>query len=54
MLSAVVDDFNMGVNLIIRGDDHLSNAFRQNIIYENMGWNLPKYAHLPLIHGEEW
>jgi len=53
MLSVVVDDYNMGVNLIIRGDDHLNNVFRQNIIYENMGWNLPQYAHLPLIHGED-
>ena len=53
MLSVVVDDYDMGVNLIIRGDDHLNNAFRQNFIYTNMDWQIPKYAHLPLIHGED-
>ena len=53
MLSVVVDDFDMGVNLIIRGDDHLNNAFRQMFIYNNMNWPIPKYAHIPLIHGED-
>ena len=51
MLSVVVDDFDMGVNFIIRGDDHLNNVFRQNYIYKNMNWPIPKYAHIPLIHG---
>jgi len=53
MLSVVVDDFDMGVNLIIRGDDHLNNAFRQFFIYKNMNWQIPEYAHIPLIHGED-
>ena len=53
MLSVVVDDFDMGVNLIIRGDDHLNNAFRQFYIYKNMHWPIPQYAHIPLIHGED-
>jgi len=53
MLSAVVDDYDMGVNLIIRGDDHLNNSFRQIFIYLNMGWLKPNYAHLPLIHGAD-
>ena len=53
MLSVVVDDFDMGVNLIIRGDDHLNNVFRQFFIYKNMNWPIPQYAHIPLIHGED-
>ena len=53
MLSAVVDDFDMGINLVIRGDDHLNNAFRQFFIYNNMDWQIPEYAHIPLIHGED-
>ena len=53
MLSVVVDDFDMGVNLIIRGDDHLNNSFRQFYIYQNMHWQIPQYAHIPLIHGED-
>ena len=53
MLSVVVDDFDMGVNLIIRGDDHLNNVFRQFFIYKNMSWSIPNYAHIPLIHGED-
>ena len=53
MLSVVVDDHDSNVNLIIRGDDHLNNAFRQNFIYQNMNWSIPKYAHLPLIHGDD-
>ena len=52
MLSVVVDDYDMGVNLIIRGDDHLNNAFRQISIYQNMNWPIPQYAHLSLINGE--
>ena len=53
MLSVVVDDHDMNVNMIIRGDDHLNNAFRQAHIYEQLGWEIPKYAHLPLIHGAD-
>ena len=53
MLSVVVDDYDMGVNLIIRGDDHLNNSFRQFHIYKNMYWPIPEYAHIPLIHGED-
>ena len=53
MLSVVVDDFDMGVNFIIRGDDHLNNVFRQNLIYKAMEWEIPKYAHIPLIHGND-
>jgi len=48
-----VDDFDMGVNLIVRGDDHLNNSFRQFYIYQNMRWPIPQYAHIPLIHGED-
>lgn len=51
MLAVVVDDYDMGVTHIIRGDDHLNNAFRQIHIYHAMGWNVPEYAHIPLIHG---
>ncbi len=53
MLSVVVDDNDLGVNLIIRGDDHLNNAFRQFYIYKFLNWDIPKYAHMPLIHGED-
>jgi glutamyl-tRNA synthetase len=49
MLSAVVDDHDMGVSHVIRGDDHLNNASRQAIIYKAMGWDLPDFAHIPLI-----
>ena len=49
----VVDDFDMGVNFIIRGDDHLNNVFRQNLIYKAMAWEVPQYAHIPLIHGND-
>ena len=52
MLSVVVDDFDMGVTHIIRGDDHLNNAFRQNSIYRAMGWDIPAYGHIPLIMDE--
>ena len=51
MLSVVVDDYDMGVNNIIRGDDHLNNTFRQLYIYYNLGWEIPDYTHIPLIHG---
>ncbi len=51
MLSVVVDDHDMGVTHIIRGDDHLTNAFRQVQIYKAMGWEIPEFAHIPLIHG---
>ncbi len=53
MLSVVVDDNDLGINFIIRGDDHLNNAFRQNYIYKFLNWEIPKYAHIPLIHGED-
>lgn len=53
MLSVVVDDYDMGVTDVIRGDDHLTNAFRQNAIYEALGWKKPNYAHIPLIHGAD-
>jgi glutamyl-tRNA synthetase len=53
MLAVVVDDFDMGVTHVIRGDDHFTNTFRQKQIIEAMGWPVPKYAHLPLIHGSD-
>ncbi len=53
MLSVVVDDNDLGVNLIIRGDDHLNNTFRQFYIYKFLNWKVPEYAHIPLIHGED-
>ncbi len=53
MLAVVVDDHDMGVTHVIRGDDHLNNTFRQNIIYHAMGWAVPEYAHLPLILGPD-
>ncbi|WP_305968172.1 MULTISPECIES: glutamate--tRNA ligase [unclassified Mameliella] len=53
MLAVVVDDFDMGVTHVIRGDDHLNNAARQMGIYTAMGWPLPVYAHIPLIHGPD-
>lgn len=53
MLAVVVDDHDMGVTHVIRGDDHLNNTFRQNIIYEAMDWQIPEYAHLPLILGPD-
>lgn len=53
MLAVVVDDHDMGVTHVIRGDDHLNNTFRQNLIYEAMGWTIPTYAHLPLILGPD-
>ncbi|MFC7537013.1 glutamate--tRNA ligase [Sphingomonas sp. GCM10030256] len=53
MLAVVVDDHDMGVTHIIRGDDHLNNAFRQLVIIRAMGWPEPTYAHIPLIHGAD-
>lgn len=53
MLAVVVDDHDMGVTHIIRGDDHLTNGARQKQIYEALGWNVPVMAHIPLIHGPD-
>ena len=53
MLAVVVDDHDMGVTHVIRGDDHLNNAARQMVIYEAMGWPVPVYAHIPLIFGSD-
>ncbi|MCL4127154.1 UNVERIFIED_CONTAM: hypothetical protein GTU68_051010 [Idotea baltica] len=49
MLAVVVDDHDMGITHVVRGDDHLANAFRQNLIYDAMGWDKPVLAHVPLI-----
>ncbi|WP_028956188.1 glutamate--tRNA ligase [Sulfitobacter sp. 20_GPM-1509m] len=53
MLAVVVDDHDMGVTHVIRGDDHLNNAARQMMIYNAMGWDVPVWAHIPLIHGAD-
>jgi glutamyl-tRNA synthetase len=53
MHAVVVDDHDMGVTHIIRGDDHLTNAARQTIIYKAMGWDVPSMSHIPLIHGAD-
>ena len=53
MHAVVVDDHDMGVTHVIRGDDHLTNAARQTLIYRAMGWELPVFAHVPLIHGPD-
>lgn len=53
MLAVVVDDHDMGVTHIMRGDDHLTNAARQTQIYNAMGWKVPVFAHIPLIHGPD-
>jgi glutamyl-tRNA synthetase len=53
MLAVVVDDHDMGVTQILRGDDHLTNAARQSHIYQAMGWTAPSWAHIPLIHGPD-
>ena len=53
MLAVVVDDHDMGVTHVIRGDDHLNNAFRQTMVYRGMGWDVPVFAHIPLIHGAD-
>jgi len=53
MHAVVVDDHDMGVTHIIRGDDHLTNAARQTVIYDAMGWDVPVMGHIPLIHGAD-
>src|SRR5437764_3143165 len=53
MLAVVVDDHDMGVTHIIRGDDHLTNASRQTQIYQELGWSVPVMAHIPMIHGPD-
>ncbi len=53
MLAVVVDDHDMEITHIIRGDDHFTNGFRQKIIYQALGWNIPQFAHIPLIHGAD-
>lgn len=53
MLSVVVDDHDMGVTHVIRGDDHLTNAFRQIQLYHALDWPVPRFAHIPLIHGPD-
>lgn len=53
MLAVVVDDHNMGVTHVIRGDDHLINAGRQTQLYTALGWDVPQWAHVPLIHGPD-
>jgi glutamyl-tRNA synthetase len=52
-LSVVVDDHDMSITHVIRGDDHFTNAFRQTEIYRALGWTVPEFAHLPLIHGPD-
>jgi glutamyl-tRNA synthetase len=53
MLSVVVDDHDMDITHVIRGDDHLTNTFRQRQIYDSMGWEAPHFSHIPLIHGPD-
>ncbi len=53
MLAVVVDDHDMGVTQVIRGDDHLTNAARQSQIFSALGWEVPRMAHIPLIHGAD-
>jgi glutamyl-tRNA synthetase len=52
-LAVVVDDHDMGVSHVIRGDDHLNNAARQTLIYQGLGWEVPVWAHLPMINGPD-
>tara|TARA_B100001989_G_scaffold127433_1_gene90024 strand:- start:2290 stop:3678 length:1389 start_codon:yes stop_codon:yes gene_type:complete len=52
-LSATVDDNEMGISHIIRGDDHMINSFKQKQIYDALGWKVPEFAHIPLIHSEQ-
>jgi glutamyl-tRNA synthetase len=52
-LSVVVDDHDMAITHVIRGDDHLNNAFRQKQIYDALDWRVPEFAHVPLIHGPD-
>lgn len=53
MLSVVVDDHDMGITHVLRGDDHLNNAFRQSALYRAMDWEVPVFGHIPLIHGPD-
>jgi glutamyl-tRNA synthetase len=53
MLSVVVDDHDMGITHVIRGDDHLTNTFRQYQLYKACGWHVPYFSHIPLIHGPD-
>jgi glutamyl-tRNA synthetase len=53
MLAVVVDDHDMGITHVVRGDDHLTNAARQKHIYDALGWTVPGFAHIPLIHGPD-
>ena len=53
MLSVVVDDHDMGITDVVRGDDHLTNAARQSQIYAALDWTVPRFAHVPLIHGPD-
>ncbi|MCH2038942.1 MAG: glutamate--tRNA ligase, partial [Rickettsiales bacterium] len=53
MLAVVVDDHDMNITHVIRGDDHLNNAFRQKVIYDAMDWAMPSQTHIPLIHGND-
>ena len=53
MLSVVVDDHDMDITHVVRGDDHLTNTFRQMQIYKAFGWNIPNFGHIPLIHGPD-
>jgi glutamyl-tRNA synthetase len=53
LLAVVVDDHDMGITHIIRGDDHFTNNFRQALIYQALGWEMPETAHIPLIHGAD-
>lgn len=53
MLAVVVDDHDMGVTHVIRGDDHLNNTARQKLVYDAMGWDCPVFSHIPLIHGPD-
>ena len=53
MFAVVVDDYDMGITHIIRGDDHLNNAFRQKMIFNACGFAIPEFAHMPLIHGSD-
>ena len=53
LLACMVDDHDMGVTHVIRGDDHISNTVRQILIYQALGWEQPKWAHIPLIHSED-
>jgi glutamyl-tRNA synthetase len=53
MLSVVVDDHDMGITHVLRGDDHLNNAFRQAALYRAMDWDVPEFGHIPLIHGPD-